>query len=132
MAGEYAIAAPDVSTGWDCGRPLTMQFDLSSIDHPRLSGSFDFGIVEGLINSAGIKSKTFTGTTRMGFYWSGIETGEGEDAEGEADFTFVGEDMFVGTMHWDPCGTFEIAGKKDGDLYGGRDEDEEEAADGCL
>jgi hypothetical protein len=79
-----------------------------------LWGSFDFGVVTGVIRSSGPLPTTVGGS--VSFFWRGRETGEGEATFGDGNIgtiTFLGGGNFKAHMDWD-VGPFDFAGKKVG------------------
>ncbi|KAL8787206.1 MAG: hypothetical protein Q9213_002317 [Squamulea squamosa] len=111
LSGIYAIAAPAVSNGWDCGGPLMLEMAPSST-RSHLWGSFNFGVFEGKLRSLPVKGAA--GNT-VELHWRGRETGNGEstyEPENIASFTFLEKGKFKGTMYWDCLGEFELVGKR--------------------
>ncbi|KAK4697578.1 hypothetical protein P7C71_g518, partial [Lecanoromycetidae sp. Uapishka_2] len=112
VQGEYSIAAPVLSEGWDCGGPLSLTLGLSSTES-HLWGCFSFGVFEGILRSC---SSTEPDDGTIEFLWRGRETGEGETTYGEenvAEFKFLGNGKFKGSMYWDCLGDFDLVGKLD-------------------
>lgn len=112
LQGIYNIAAPKVSDGWDCDGPLTLTL-ASSVAGSHLWGSFDFGVFEGTLRSC---SSLEPIDNNIHFLWRGRETGEGETTYGDenvAEFKFLGDGKFSGSMYWDCLGTFDLVGKSD-------------------
>jgi hypothetical protein len=100
LSGAYTIVAPQVSDGWGCDGPLTLQLAPSSTG-AHLWGSFDFGVFEGTLRS---HSALPAANNTVKFHWRGRETGEGETTYGPeniAEFEFLEGGKFSGTMYWD-------------------------------
>lgn len=113
LAGAYTITAPQVSEEWNCGELLRLELAPSSTGS-HLWGSFDFGPFMGKLRSC--TSVMPSNNCTIKFLWRGRETGEGVstyDAENVAEFQFLQNGKFMGTMYWDCLGEFNLVGIKD-------------------
>ena len=110
--GKFHIVAPYLSEEWpDSTDTMTLRLSKSSTSS-HLWGSFDFGIISGIIRSSA-KPPTGTGD-ECPFFWRGHESGEGQMEFGEGKtghIIFLGNGKIKGRMEW--VGGFEFVGKQD-------------------
>ncbi|VDB97876.1 unnamed protein product [Peniophora sp. CBMAI 1063] len=99
VRGEFAVKAPYLAEQWDdASGDLTLMLSPSRGTGKHLWGSFDFGIVKGIIRAGA--PPTTVGAT-VAFKWRGHEQGEGQMEFGEENkgtLTFLGNGKIRGTM----------------------------------
>ncbi|KZV67844.1 hypothetical protein PENSPDRAFT_736316 [Peniophora sp. CONT] len=113
--GEFAIVAPYLAEQWpqDASDNLKLTLSPSRGTGKHLWGSFNFGVVKGIIR--GGAPPTTTGGT-VTFKWRGYETGEGEmqfDDDNKGTLTFLGNGKVRGTMEGGFMEKFNFLGLQD-------------------
>jgi hypothetical protein len=110
--GKFDIIAPYLTDQWpDSTNTMTLKLSPSSTSS-HLWGSFDFGIVSGIIRSSA-KPPTSTGHECV-FFWRGRESGEGQMEFGEDETShiiFLGNGKIKGRMEW--MAGFDFVGMQD-------------------
>ncbi|KAJ7286247.1 hypothetical protein C8J57DRAFT_1287137 [Mycena rebaudengoi] len=102
FSGKFDIIAPYLTEQWEDQTRDSMWLKLClSSTSSHLWGSFDFGVVTGVIRSSGPLPTTVGGS--VSFFWRGRETGEGEATFGDGNIgtiTFLGGGNFKAHMDW--------------------------------
>ncbi|KAJ3492877.1 hypothetical protein NLJ89_g11147 [Agrocybe chaxingu] len=112
-AGEYDVECPELAGNWDSAEGTHMFNVYPSSESAHLWASFDFGIVEGVIRSAG-KPPTKV-KEEVPFIWRGRESGDSEHemilGDGnEGVLTFLGDGRMKATMKGGCFGEWTVTG----------------------
>ncbi|KAJ7685548.1 hypothetical protein DFH06DRAFT_1029285, partial [Mycena polygramma] len=111
LTGKFNVIAPFLTEQWEDATRDTMWLKLCpSSTNARLWGSFDFGVISGVIRSATLPAKV---GDSVAFLWRGRDSGTGESTFGDDNVGTIKflSGGFKATMDWD-LGNFEFAGTK--------------------
>jgi hypothetical protein len=103
------IDCPAIANEWDIQEDFTL---ILAIDGTHIWGSFEFGILEGILHIGGRPYRA--STDDFGFTWRGRETGEGEMQFGydcSGNIAFLGDGEIGGELR-STYGNFQFRGSR--------------------